>query len=111
MIRKRRTIPSPSIAHLCEEKFFVLVKKSNILSAVAAVEVEGHQLLEGQDHMAEEGVGQAARQRLLGAVHHEHDVRHPGQGGVAPLGEGDDPVAVLAGVAHVVQPGRSRRSG
>ena len=57
---------------------------------MAAVEVEGHQLLEGQDHMAEEGVGQAARQRLLGAVHHEHDVRHPGQGGVAPLGEGND---------------------
>ena len=84
-----------------EEKIFSFGKKSNILSAMAAVKVEGHQFLEGQDHMAEEGVGQAARQRLLGAVHHEHNIRHLGQRGVAPLGEGDDLMAVLAGVAHV----------
>lgn len=89
-----------------EEKIFSFGKKSNILSAMAAVKVEGHQFLEGQDHMAEEGVGQAARQRLLGAVHHEHNIRHLGQRGVAPLGEGDDLMAVLAGVAHVVQYGR-----
>ena len=47
--------------------------------------------------MTEEGVGKAARQRLPGAIHHEHNVRHPGQSRVAPLGEGNDLVPVLSG--------------
>ena len=88
-----------------EGKIFSFGKKSNILSAALAVKIEGHQLLKRQDHMAEERVGQASCQCLLRAVHHEYDVRHLGQCRVAPLGEGDDLMAVLTGMAHVVQHG------
>lgn len=70
---------------------------------MVSVEIKGHQFLKRQNHMAEEGVGKAARQRLPGAIHHEHNVRHPGQSRVAPLGEGYDLVPVLSGMAYIVQ--------
>ena len=52
--------------------------------------------------MAEEGVGQAPGQGLLGPIQHEDQVREPGQAGIPPLGEAHDSVAVLLGVTHVV---------
>ena len=86
-------------------KIFCFGKKSNITrwSRSVSLKVERHQLLKSQDHPAEKGVGQAARQCLTGAVHHEYNIRHLGQSGVAPPREGNDPVAILLGVPHIVQ--------
>ena len=53
--------------------------------------------------MTEKGIGQASGQRLPGAIHHEHDVRHLGQSRVTPLSEGNNLVSVLPGMVHIVQ--------
>ena len=53
--------------------------------------------------MTEKAIGQASGQRLPGAIHHEHDVRHLGQSRVTPLSEGNNLVPVLPGMVHIVQ--------
>ena len=55
--------------------------------------------------MPEEQIRQAACQRLLRAVHDEYKVGKLRKRGVTPACEGDDPLPVLLGVAHVVEDG------
>ena len=66
------------------------------------LEIVGHELFKRKDHMAEKGVRQAPGERLLRAVHHDDEIREPRERGIGALGERHDLVAVLAGVAHVV---------
>ena len=67
------------------------------------LEIVGHELFKRKDHMAEKGVRQAPGERLLRAVHHDDEIREPRERGIGALGERHDLVAVLAGVAHVVE--------
>ena len=70
---------------------------------MVSVEIKGHQFLKRQNHMTEEGVGKAARQRLLRAVDDEDKVGKLRELGVAPSGKGHDLMPVLLCVAHVVE--------
>ena len=67
------------------------------------MEVDPHQLLKDQDHLAEEVVGDAPHQGLACPVHHKGKVGEPGEGGILPLCEGDDLEPPLLGGPDIVE--------
>ena len=101
-MRKKQGAPflKTSIAHPGKEKFSDSVK---MLVLCIPLEVIRHQLFKRQDYVSEKRVRQAPGERLLRAVHHDNKIRKPRERGIGASGEGHDPVAILPGMAHVVE--------
>lgn len=73
------------------------------LDALLSLKIARHQILEHQNDVPEEGIRQAASERLLCPVEHKYKVRELCQSRIAPSGKGHDLMPVLLCVAHVVE--------
>ena len=79
------------------------IRRTNRLDALLLLKIARHQILEHQNDVPEEGIRQAAGERLLCPVEHEYKVGKLRELGVAAPGKGYDLMSVLLCVAHVVE--------